>query len=102
MSSRTVSVVLTAQVQNYLSNMRAAEERTRDVERAARTATQQFAAHNEALGKVGATAAVAGGAVLAGLGLAIKASPSTGRSSRSCSPSVTRPPVTWRGSPTPR
>src|SRR5438270_13462787 len=74
MSSRTVSVVLTAQVQNYLTNMKAAEQRTLEVERASRSATQQFRVHNEAVTKFGVGMLAVGATAAAGLALAIKAS----------------------------
>jgi TP901 family phage tail tape measure protein len=74
MSSRTVSVVLTAQVQNYLTNMKAAELRTLEVEKASRNATQAFAAHNQAVHSFGVGMLAAGGIAAAGLALAVKAS----------------------------
>jgi TP901 family phage tail tape measure protein len=74
MSSRTVAVVLTAQVQNYVDQMKAAEKHTTDVEKAARSATEQFRKHNEALGEVGRGFLAAGGLAAVGIGLAVKAS----------------------------
>jgi TP901 family phage tail tape measure protein len=72
-SSRTVAVVLKAQVDNYVSQMKAAERQTTEVEKAARTATQQFQAHNEALTKVGVGMAAVGAAAAVGLAVAVKA-----------------------------
>jgi TP901 family phage tail tape measure protein len=74
MSSRTVSVILRAQIDNYRDNMRRAEQHTRDVERAAMSATQRFREHNEALTSMGKGAAIAGAAAAAGVALVVKAS----------------------------
>jgi hypothetical protein len=72
-SSRTVAVVLKAQVDDYVSQMRSAQKHTTDVEKAARSATEQFRAHNEALTKVGVGMAAVGAAAAVGLAVAVKA-----------------------------
>lgn len=70
MADRSISIAIEARVQGFVAGMRTAQQATTDF--ASRTAS--FARDNEQhLDRVGKASMVMGGAILAGLGLAIKA-----------------------------
>jgi hypothetical protein len=73
MSSRTVSVVLKAEIANYKSNMRAAQLEALEVAKASKTATEQLKSHHEAMTKVGIGMAAVGATAAAGIAIAVKA-----------------------------
>jgi len=69
MADRSISISLEAKVQGFVSGMRTAQQATNDF--ANRTA--EFARNNEQhLNRVGAASMVFGGAILAGVGIAVK------------------------------
>lgn len=70
MADRSISISLEARVQGFVAGMRTAQQATTDFG----NRTAEFARNNEQhLGRVGKASMVMGGAVLAGIGLAIKA-----------------------------
>ncbi|WP_144628946.1 phage tail tape measure protein [Arthrobacter woluwensis] len=65
---RSVSVDVSANVRGFVSAMKTAQQATTDFGRHVATFSKE---HEQAMGKVGATAALAGAGVLAGLGVAV-------------------------------